>query len=49
MFPFYWKGVQYYECTDADDTAKWCAISLPLPVLGGGLEDYYYGYCAEGC
>ena len=45
VFPFNWKGKQYYECTVVDDTAKWCATS------GAKVDRMYYGrgYCSEEC
>ena len=45
MFPFYWNDTQYYECTDEDDSAEWCAIE----VVEKGETSFDWSYCENGC
>ena len=41
MFPFYYLGEKYNDCTMADETKKWCKTDD----VGNGN----WGYCGEAC
>ena len=44
VFPFYYKGIQHYECIkdeDSDSDKTWCATE----VTQDGVEEFKWDYC----
>ena len=42
VFPFRYKGVQYYTCPDVDDTEPWCATDVDTH---GNFIQGFWGRC----
>ncbi len=46
IFPYIYKGLMYYGCTDIDADGHWC--STGNYANGTNIEDDW-GYCGEDC
>ena len=49
MFPFYWNGTEYFECTDDDgDVTKWCGTTA-TEVEADKRMYHNWAYCGKEC